>query len=110
MMEKLKIFFSKHGLLIFVLMFFVMFVQNCTKNSQIKKLQKEKTNCIEQKDSLNNLVISPMNLEKIKNGAKLEILNYLNDEASKLDRSSQMMNFQKDHIIGPKKELEEKIK
>jgi len=109
-MEKIKVFFSKHGLLVFVLMFFLMFIQNCSKNSEIRKLDKEKTNCTGQRDSLSNLVISPENLEKNKIESKLELYNYLNDEISKKDRSQQMMEFQKEHILPGKKDLETKIK
>ena len=54
-MKKIKDFFSKHGLVAFIVLFLIMGMRGCVKNSRISRLEKEKTKLEASVDSLNNL-------------------------------------------------------
>jgi hypothetical protein len=109
-MEKLKKFFSKNGLVSFVVIFLVFFVTTCNKNRKIKRITKENVKISTERDSILNLVPLPEKLILLKLKSEFEIYNKLNNEMSKLDRQKQMMDFQTQYIISPKEKLEIRIK
>jgi outer membrane murein-binding lipoprotein Lpp len=98
-MEKIKNFFSKHGLTAFIVLFLIMMVRGCIKNSKINKLEKEKTKLEASVDSLNNLVMGPEQKKTIEWSYGIDVYNLVNDEISKLDRTDQMKSFQQGIII-----------
>jgi hypothetical protein len=98
-MEKIKNFFSKHGLIAFILLYVIMGVRGCVKNSKINKLEKENTKLEASVDSLNNLVMSPEQKKTVEWSYGIDVYNLVNDEISKLDRTSQMKSLQQDIII-----------
>ncbi len=98
-MEKIKNFFSKHGLIAFVVLLLIMSMRGCVKNSKISKLEKENTRLENSLDSLNGLVMSPEQKKAIEWEYAVGIYNKVNDEIFKLNRTEQMMDFQQSVII-----------
>jgi hypothetical protein len=98
-MKKIKDFFSKHGLIAFILLYVIMGVRGCVKNSRINKLEKENAKLEASVDSLNNLVMSPEQKKTVEWSYGIDVYNLVNDEISKLDRTSQMKSLQQDIII-----------
>jgi hypothetical protein len=76
-----------------------MGVRGCVKNSKINKLEKENTKLEASVDSLNNLVMSPEQKKTVEWSYGIDVYNLVNDEISKLDRTSQMKSLQQDIII-----------
>jgi len=109
-MEKIKRFFSKHGMVTVIVLVLMMFMQTCNKNRKITKLTKECTKLEIQNDSLGKLIPTTENLQINQYKIEFGVYNKLNNEMSKLNRQEQLMNFQKQHIIPPKEDLENKIK
>lgn len=58
-MKKIKDFFSKHGLIAFVVLFLIMSMRGCVKNGKINRLEKEKVKLEASIDSLSGLVMNP---------------------------------------------------
>ena len=98
-MKKIKDFFSKHGLIAFIVLFLIMGMRGCVKNSKINKLEKENAKLKVNVDSLNNLVMSPEQKKTIEWSYGVTVYNFVNDEISKLDRTTQMKYLQQDIII-----------
>lgn len=98
-MKKIKDFFSKYGLIAFILLYVIMGVRGCVKNGRINKLEKENTKLKASVDSLNNLIMSPEQKKTIEWSYGIDVYNLVNDEISKLDRTSQMKSLQQDIII-----------
>lgn len=98
-MKKIKDFFSKHGLVAFIVLFLIMGMRGCVKNSRISRLEKEKTKLEASVDSLNNLVMGPEQKKNIEWSYGVNVYNLVNDEISKLDRTDQMKSFQQEIII-----------
>ena len=98
-MKKIKDFFSKHGLVAFIALFLIMGMRGCVKNSRINKLEKENTKLRVSIDSLDNLVMSPEQKKTIEWSYGVTVYNFINDEISKLDRTTQMKSLQQDIII-----------
>jgi hypothetical protein len=108
-MEKIKNFFSKHGMVSVIVLVLLMSMQTCGKNSKITKLTKECNKLEVQNDSLSKLIPSQENLMILQYKAEFGVYNKLNNEMSKLNRQEQLMNFQNQFIIPPKEQLENKI-
>lgn len=98
-MEKIKNFFSKYGLIAFVVLFLIMGMRGCTKNSKISRLEKENAKLRVSIDSLDNLIMSPEQKKTIEWSYGVIVYNFINDEISKLDRTAQMKSLQQDIII-----------
>jgi hypothetical protein len=109
-MEKVKNFFRKNGLVSFVMLFLVFFITTCNKNRKIKRITKENVKISTERDSILSLVPSSESVNLLKLKSEFEIYNKLNNEMSKLDRQTQMMDFQTQYIISPKEKLEIRIK
>jgi hypothetical protein len=109
-MKKIKDFFSKHGLVVFITLFSIMGMRGCIKNSRISKLEKERTQLIAQKDSLISLVPNEKNILLNDLKSKYNVYDEINNKMSKLDRQKQMMMFQNEQIIPQKEDLGNKIK
>jgi hypothetical protein len=109
-MEKIKTFFSKHGLIAFMVLLLVMLLQTCNKNGSIKKLTKERNKLEVKADSLSKLVLTDKNILLIEYKSEYDVYDKINNEMSKLNRQAQMMEFQNQHIIPKKVDLENKIK
>ncbi len=108
-MEKIKKFFSKHGMVSVIVLVLLMSMQTCSKNRKITRLTKEREKLEVQNDSLGKLIPSQENLMILQYKAEFGVYNKLNNEMSKLNRQEQLMNFQNQFIIPPKEELENKI-
>ena len=115
-MEKVRKFFSKHGLVAFIVLFFIMMVRGCSKNGTINKLNKENSGLstlILAKDStinnLESLIMGPDQLNVIEYKAKSEVLDWVNNSISKYDRNSSMMELQF-NVIDMKNGYDLKIK
>lgn len=115
-MEKVRNFFSKHGLIAFIVLFFIMMVRGCSKNGTINKLNKENSGLntlISAKDStinnLESLIMSTDQVNLIEYKSKSEILDWVNNSISKYDRNSSMMELQF-NIIDMKNDYDSKIK
>jgi hypothetical protein len=108
-MEKIKNFFSKHGLIAFIVLFLIMSMRGCVKNSKINRLEKENAKLEANVDSLSNLVMSPEQKKTIEWTYGITVYNIVNDEISKLDRTDQMMKFQQEIIINNRKNLTDSL-
>lgn len=108
-MEKIKKFFSKHGMVSVIVLVLLMSMQTCSKNRKITRLTKEREKLEFQNDSLGKLIPTQENLMILQYKAEFGVYNKLNNEMSKLNRQEQLMNFQNQFIIPPKEELENKI-
>jgi hypothetical protein len=108
-MEKIKNFFSKHGMVSVIVLILLMFMQTCSKNRKISRITKERNKLEIQNDSLSKLIPSQENLLILQYKAEFGVYNKLNNEMSKLNRQEQLKNFQTQFIIPPKEQLENKI-
>jgi outer membrane murein-binding lipoprotein Lpp len=115
-MEKIKNFFSKHGLVAFIVLFLFMLMRGCVKNSKINRLEKEKTKLEAKVDSLNNgndslkhLIMGPEQKKTIEWSYGVTVYNLVNDEIFKLDRTEQMKSFQQDVIIKNRRVLTDSL-
>lgn len=108
-MEKIKNFFSKHGMVSVIVLLLLMSMQTCSKNRKINRLTKEREKLEIKNDSLAKLIPSQGNLNILQYKAEFGVYNKLNNEMSKLNRQEQLMNFQNQFIIPPKELLENKI-
>jgi hypothetical protein len=109
-MEKIKNFFSKHGMVSVIVLILIMSMQTCSKNRKINRITKDRDKLEIQNDSLSKLIPTEENLMILQYKAEFGVYNRLNNEMSKLNRQEQMMNFQNQFIIPPKEDLENKIK
>jgi len=95
-MNKIKNFLTKNAIANIVGLFLLMCIQTCNKNHTITKLQK-------QNDTLKTQSISLVQAKKNEDVAKLigeiEAYKTINNKMSVLNRSEQMMEFQKNDII-----------
>jgi hypothetical protein len=98
-MKKIKDFFSKHGLIAFVVLFLIMSMRGCVKNGKINRLEKDKVKLEASIDSLSGLVMSPEQKKTIEWEYGVTVYNQINDEIFKLNRTEQMMDFQQTVII-----------
>lgn len=98
-MKKIKDFFSKHGLIAFVVLFLIMSMRGCVKNGKINRLEKEKVKLEASIDSLSGLVMNPEQKKTIEWEYGVTVYNHINDEIFKLNRTEQMMDFQQTVII-----------
>jgi len=108
-MEKIKNFFSKYGLIAFVVLFLIMMMRGCSKNATISKLKKENSALTTEMDSLNKLVMTEDQFELIIFKSKSEELGIVINEISKYDRNKSMMELQF-NIIDKKVSIDKKIK
>jgi hypothetical protein len=108
-MEKIKNFFSKYGLIAFLVLFLIMMMRGCSKNASISKLKKENSALISEMDSLNKLVMTEDQFHLIVFKTKSEELGKVINEISKYDRNKSMMELQF-NIIDKKESIDKKIK
>lgn len=108
-MQKFKDFFDKNGIILFSVLLFLFFIQTCSKNRKINRVEKKLAISEAKVDSLVILVPTESNIEIIKNKSKLEVYDKLNTEMSKLRRNEQLMDFQNEFIIPAKEKLESEI-
>jgi len=105
-MEKIKNFFSKHGLIAFIVLFLIMSMRGCVKNGKIAKLEKQIDTLKTQSIGLQE---SKQNEEKAKLAGKLEAYKNINNKMSVLNRTEQMMDFQKKEIIPEMEKTEQDL-
>lgn len=103
-MEKIKNFFSKHGLVSFIVLFLVMSMNTCSKNARITKLTKQIDTLSTQSISIEKANLNEKSAEL---KGRLFELERLNIAAGKMSRVPQMEEFHKTEIIKPLVALKE---
>lgn len=111
-MEKIKNFFSKHGMVSVIVLILLMFMQTCSKNRKISRITKERNKLEIQNDSLSKLIPSQENLLILQYKAEFGVYNKLNNEIllKYKDRQSQITELQRTTIVPSINELSHKIK